>query len=73
MKVDFSEGDSDMSSALKRGRTLSPEAVGEARKWREERKKVLWDMLRESKAWVKELRELSQLEGRRITYRDRLA
>jgi len=58
-----------MSSSLVR--TLDPNAVREANKWREERKKVLWGMLRDGSAWVKELRELSRLEGRRITYEDR--
>ncbi len=60
-----------MGSALRRGRTLDPKAVAQARKWREERKKALWGMLHDGTAWVRELRELSCLEGRRITYSDR--
>ena len=54
-----------------RGRTLDKDAVAMANKWREERKKRLWEMLQNGTAWVKELRELSRLEGRRITYDDR--
>ena len=65
------EGDQKMSSALMRGRTLDHNAVAEANKWRENRKKVLWGMLQKGTAGAKELRELSRLEGRRITYDDR--
>ena len=61
-----------MSSALKRGRTLNPGAFARARKWRKDRKKALWGMLQDGTAWVNELRELSRLEGRRITYADRV-
>jgi len=60
-----------MGNALMRGRTLDKDAVAMANKWREERKKRLWEMLQNGTAWVKELRELSRLEGRRITYDDR--
>ncbi len=60
-----------MSNALMRGRTLNPSAVDRANRWREKRKKLLWKKLQEGNAGVKELRELSGLECRRITYRDR--
>jgi len=61
-----------MTNSLMRGRKLDPKAVAQAKKWREERKKALWGMLQEGTAWTNELRELSQLEGRRITYADRV-
>jgi hypothetical protein len=47
-----------MSSALKRGRKLDPKAVEGARKWRENRIKMLTEKRNNGTATMKELREL---------------